>query len=56
MENFSKMAVAGLSAFSLALLMGASAATAAETYTGMFFDENGSYYTRVITRALSRPF
>ena len=44
MENFSKMAVAGLSAFSLALLMGASAATAAETYTGTFFDENGSYY------------
>ena len=44
MENFSKMAVAGLSAFSLALLMGASAATAVETYTGTFFDENGSYY------------
>ena len=44
MEHFSKMAVAGLSAFSLALLLGASAATAAETYAGTFFDENGSYY------------
>ena len=44
MEHFSKMAVAGLSAFSLALLLGASAAIAAETYTGTFFDKNGSYY------------
>ena len=35
-----------LSAYSLALLLGASAATAADSkiYTGTFFDEKNSYY------------
>ena len=45
-NNIMGMNTAKLSLFSLALLLGTSAATAADSqsYTGNFFDEKGAYY------------